>query len=93
MSDQDFVDGVEKKINHNTQSGMALECGVFAIALGCGGAVALVTLILQIIMLVYVYKDAQARGVEPLLWTAIVFFTHLIGFIVWMCVRPPLLKT
>jgi hypothetical protein len=41
-------------------------------------------------MLVFVYNDAKARNTDPMIWLLIVFFTGLIGLIVWLCVRPPL---
>lgn len=50
----------------------------------------LVILAINIAILVWVYKDAQARGAEPMLWLILVFFTGLIGLIIWLIVRPPL---
>ena len=47
-------------------------------------------LAINIAILIWVYKDAQARGAEPMLWLILVFFTGLIGLIIWLCVRPPL---
>jgi len=68
--------------------------GLAGLGCACAGAVVgLVMLMINIFILVYVYKDARARGVEPLLWMAIVFFTHFVGFVVWLFVRPPLLKS
>jgi magnesium-transporting ATPase (P-type) len=56
----------------------------------CPCVAVLVVLAVEIACLVFVYKDAQARGAEPMLWMVIVFFTHFTGLIVWLCVRPPL---
>jgi uncharacterized membrane protein YhaH (DUF805 family) len=50
----------------------------------------LAMLAVNIAILVWVYKDAQARGAEPMLWLVLVFFTHLVGLIIWLIVRPPL---
>ena len=38
----------------------------------------------------FVYKDAKARGTDPLLWLILCFFTTWIGLIIWLIVRPPL---
>ena len=58
--------------------------------IGCTCAFFIVALAINIAILVWVYKDAQARGAEPMLWLILVFFTGLIGLIIWLCVRPPL---
>ncbi len=89
---KDLEDAVSGKTNGvGPVQGFAF--GGFLLLVGCAAVFALAMFVVQVLALVYVYRDAQARGVEPLLWLAVVFFTHLIGFVVWMCVRPPLLKT
>ena len=55
--------------------------------IGCTCAFFIVALAINIAILVWVYKDAQARGAEPMLWLILVFFTGLIGLIIWLCVR------
>ena len=71
-------------------------CGIVATGVfgaGCLGVicvVGLVILAINIAILIWVYKDAQARGADPMLWLILVFFTGLIGLIIWLVVRPPL---
>ncbi len=89
---KDLEDAVSGKTNGVGPVQGAAWGGVLLL-LGCAAVFALAMFVVQVLALVYVYRDAQARGAEPLIWLGIVFFTHLIGFIVWMCVRPPLLKT
>ena len=56
-----------------------------------GGCVcSLVYLAMKIAILVFVYRDAQARGAEPMLWLVLCIFTDLLGLIIWLIVRPPL---
>jgi hypothetical protein len=73
---------------HQNEGGM--DDAVSAILLYGGGCLAILAFFaLEIGSLVFVYKDAQARGTEPLLWIVFVFFTKFIGLVVWLCVRPP----
>jgi len=44
-------------------------------------------LVLWIAVTVWVYKDAERRGMSGLLWSLLVFFGHLIGLIVFLIVR------
>ena len=59
---------------------------------GCCGsfvAIPIVILVLNIAMLVWVARDAKARGVEnPILWVLLVFFTSIIGLIIYILSRP-----
>jgi hypothetical protein len=44
---------------------------------------------INILILIWVYNDARARGVEsPAIWLLVVFFTGLIGLIIYLVVRP-----
>jgi hypothetical protein len=60
----------------------------------CGGGLAtmiLLPVIIQVAFLVWVVKDARARGIEsPLGWMVFVFFVPLIGILVYLFSRPPL---
>lgn len=48
-----------------------------------------VCLVVEIIILVWVYKDAKARGVDnPAVWLILIIFTGLIGLIIYLVVRP-----
>ena len=44
--------------------------------------------ILAIILMIWVYKDAEKRGSSGVLWLLIVLITGIIGLIIWLVVRP-----
>ena len=46
-----------------------------------------VGLIVNIALMVYVYKDAEARGMGGAIWLIIVFFTGCLGCIIFLIVR------
>jgi hypothetical protein len=54
---------------------------------GFGGLLALLTLAVAIWILVWVYKDAQSRGMSGALWAILVFFLHIVGLVVYLLVR------
>jgi len=54
---------------------------------GFAGFFALVHLFFWILVIVWVYRDAQKRGKEAILWALLVFFLHWIGLIIWLIVR------
>lgn len=43
---------------------------------------------MHVALLVWVARDAKARGMEGAVWVAIIFFTGLIGLIVYVLSRP-----
>jgi hypothetical protein len=45
--------------------------------------------ILNLMMLRWIYRDARARGVSGILWAIIALVGGLIGVMLWMSVRPP----
>ena len=47
-------------------------------------------LIIGILIAIWVYKDAEARGSSGVLWLIIVLILGIIGLIIWLVVRPPL---
>ena len=47
-----------------------------------------VLFIIWIIIAVWVYKDAKARGENAVLWLLIVLILGIIGLIIWLIVRP-----
>lgn len=49
-----------------------------------------VVMALKIWMVVWVYQDANARGVPGGLMALLILFTSLLGFIIWLVARPPL---
>ncbi|MCE1248773.1 MAG: PLD nuclease N-terminal domain-containing protein [Firmicutes bacterium] len=52
------------------------------------GVISLVMLAVSIYIMVWVYKDAKNRGTEPILWLILVFFTGIIGLVIYYFVRP-----
>jgi hypothetical protein len=49
----------------------------------------LISLGIAVVIMVWVFKDAKARGDQnAVLWLVLVFFTHLIGLIIYIVVRP-----
>ncbi|MHA1678359.1 MAG: PLDc N-terminal domain-containing protein [Promethearchaeota archaeon] len=48
---------------------------------------AVIGLIINIILMVWVYKDAEARGMGGALWLIIVFLTSWIGCLIYLIVR------
>jgi len=45
--------------------------------------------IIAILIMVWVYKDAESRGMSGVLWLIIVFFLSWIGLIIYLVVRKP----
>ncbi len=57
------------------------------------GAIAFALLIVLLLMARYVYHDAKSRGMSPVLWTLVaVFVPYLLGLIVYLIARTPLLR-
>jgi hypothetical protein len=61
----------------------------------CGGSIAvliaipIIAFILNIAILIWVAKDAKARNMDSsVLWMALVFFTGLLGLIIYLFSRP-----
>jgi hypothetical protein len=59
---------------------------------GCCGsfvAIPIVIVVINIAMLVWVARDAKARGMDnAILWVLLVFFTSIIGLIIYILSRP-----
>lgn len=55
-------------------------------------ALPLLYFIIVIVIMIWVYKDAEKRGKSGALWLIIVLFTGIIGIIVWLIVRPPIVQ-
>ncbi len=45
--------------------------------------------IIDILIMIYMYKDAKKRGKSGVLWLIIGFFLGILGLIIWLIVRPP----
>jgi len=47
----------------------------------------IVWIIIAILVAVWVYKDAEAKGESGVLWLIIVLITGIIGLIIWLIIR------
>jgi ABC-type tungstate transport system substrate-binding protein len=56
--------------------------GLFASSISCICAIG--WFVINIAILVWVYRDAQARGTNGAIWALLVFFTGIIGLIVYL---------
>lgn len=57
----------------------------------CSGvlAIPIVAVVVNILLLVWVAKDAKSRGMDnAVLWMLLVFFTSLIGLVIYLLARP-----
>lgn len=52
----------------------------------------IVAFIMAIAIGVWMYRDAERRGKEGTLWLLVGLIGHVIGLIIWLIVRPPLLS-
>lgn len=60
-----------------------------AYTVATGGLVLLLILpVIGILLCIWVYKDAKARGEEAVLWLIVVLIANVIGLIIWLVVRP-----
>ena len=66
-----------------------------AVAAGCCGSfffmifVAVALFVLNIVMLVWVARDAKNRGMDnSVMWMILVFFTSLLGLVIYIFSRP-----
>jgi hypothetical protein len=55
--------------------------------IGFAGVFGLALIALAIAILVWVYNDAGKRGLNGALWAILVFFLHVLGFIIYLVVR------
>jgi len=67
--------------------------GVLWYSLGFGAlfGLLLVPLLINLLLMVYVYKDARSRGESggsSAIWLIFTFFFGLIAFVIWLIVRP-----
>ncbi len=66
-----------------------LDGGLMGMFAGAMCIVWIVLLIIEILILRWIYRDAKKRGKSGGLWVLIVLFTGLIGIIIWLLIRPP----
>ena len=48
----------------------------------------LVSFVIAILLMIWVYKDAKARGQNAVLWLILTFFFGIVTLIVWLIIRP-----
>lgn len=53
--------------------------------------VGVILFVLYIKLLIWVYQDAQKRNMDEVIWLLIVVFTGLIGLIIYLIIRDPLI--
>ena len=53
-----------------------------------GGLAFLVYLVITIVIIVFLYKDAQARSQQGALWAILGFLFSWVALIVWLIIRP-----
>ena len=70
---------------YNPQAGWAF----MGLGLAVCGIIAVVWIIF-IVIAIWVYRDAEKRGSNGVLWLIIVIITGIIGIIIWLVVRPPI---
>ncbi len=60
-----------------------------ALAALCGGfiLIPIILFIVSILLAVWVYKDAEKRGMGGVLWLIVVIITGIIGLIIYLIVR------
>lgn len=61
--------------------GAAAGAGITLICAGIG-------FLINLLILVWVYRDANSRGANGCLWAVLVFFTGLIGLLLYVLLRP-----
>jgi hypothetical protein len=62
------------------------------VGLGFAGLLCLIPLvwfIISILLCIWVYRDAESRGMSGVLWLIVVIITGIIGLIVYLVVRKP----
>ena len=47
----------------------------------------LALLVVWIFLIIWVYRDAERRGMNGLLWALLVFIGHVVGFIIYLIIR------
>ena len=64
--------------------------GAAVLIWGCACAAVLVGIAIKVAICVFIWKDTQARGTDPVMWLVLAIFFDIIVLIVWLIVRPPL---
>jgi len=77
------------------QNQPAQDAGAAAGAVGglvCAGVAVLLAIGIKVAIIWFIIVDARKRGMDPTVWVLIEIFAGLIGLIIYLCVREPLLS-
>ncbi len=77
-----LVPGGKTDSSSGSSSSADLLLGSMCMAVCCG------IFIIDILIMIWVYRDAESRGESGAKWLIIVLFTGIIGIIIWLVVRP-----
>ncbi len=66
------------------EAAAGIAIGAFVIA----GLAIIIGLAVQIIIMVFLYRDAEARGQSGALWAILGFLFSWVALIVWLIIRP-----
>jgi len=58
----------------------------------CVGVAVVIGIALKVLIIVFIITDARKRGMDPTLYVLIEIFVGIIGLIVYLCVREPLVS-
>ncbi|HZE97810.1 MAG TPA: membrane protein insertion efficiency factor YidD [Planctomycetota bacterium] len=73
------------------EAAKAITAGCISGSAGCAIIIVtgLVYLAVKIFVMIWAFKDATARGdANAVIWPILIFFTSIIGFVVYMAIRP-----
>ena len=69
-----------------------LDTGELALFSGICLTIIIIMWVIFILIAIWVYKDAEKRGKSGALWLIIVILLGIIGIIIWLVVRPPIVQ-
>ena len=75
-------------LNVQDNKGAQEALGFMGLAMGMCLAVIVIGIVIRILILIWVYRDAEKRGASGVLWLIVVLLLGLIGLIVYLIVRP-----
>jgi hypothetical protein len=79
--------------NRNQQKANADDAAAVAGGVMCVvGVSILIAIALKIGIILFIVSDAKKRGMDPTMWVILEIFVGLVGLIVYLCVREPLLS-
>ncbi len=83
------VDSDDKDRDQAMKEAKKKACGLAGAACAVAIVFSILALAVEVLILVWIYKDAKARGDQnAAIWLVLVFFTHLVGLIVYLLARP-----